>query len=306
MSEHRRVLSFVNEEEIEYFFEKFCNWTKIGSNSDIEGGGIDTIFQYYNVYSERYELVLVESKRIKGKYISPKKLEEQVYKLKKQIESWRKNPNKIPFVIDSVEELIGYLNKGIIVHRYENFELKQVKVLLKDFPITDRKRHNPPIISLLNNYYIARLAELYSYGKEKNCFFWFYPDFNQNSSAQFFKNPTVNHLFSTIGFILPKETYRDEPYHLHEVNNDELILFSYDEPKLKSCEYIASAIKNFKIKDNLIGKYIFLKGNHYEKKNYFNNLRNAKINLNENDDQKLVIIDVDDKRLKDFTVAFRR
>lgn len=269
MSEHRRILSYINEEEIEYFFEKFCNWIKIGSNSDIEGGGIDAIFKYYNVYNERYELVLVESKRVKDNYISPKKLEEQVYKIKTQIESWRKYPNKIPFVTNSVEELIGYLNKGIIVHRYENFELKKFKALLKDFPIRNRKKHNPPIICLLNNYYITRLAELYTYGKEKNCFFWFYPDFNQNSSAQFFKSPTPNHLVSTVGFILPREAYRDEPYHLHEIKNNELILYSYDEPKLKCCEYIASAIKNFKIKDNLIGKYIFLKGNHYEKKKLF-------------------------------------
>lgn len=43
-----------------------------------------------------------------------------------------------------------------------------------------------------------------------------------------------------------------------------------------------------------------------KKKNYFNNLKNTKINLNETDEHKLVIIDVDDKKLKDFKVIFRR
>lgn len=303
MSEHRRTLSHVNEEEIEFFFETFCNWEMIDSNSDIKGGGIDVIYKYFNVYSNRYELVLVESKRIKGNYIGQKKLEKQVYKIKNQIEKYREKPNSIPFVIDSVEDLIGYLNKGIIVHRHENFDLKIFKSLMENFPIKERR--NTQII-LLNNYYISRLAELYTFCREKNCIYWFYPSYDENFSAQFYKNPTPNHLISGVGFILNKENYRDDPYYFHEVSKDELIVYCYDEPKLICCEYIASLIKNYQIKEELIREYIFLKGDHYEKKTYFNNLRRTNLNLKKEDKDKLILINVDDKQLNDFKVIFRK
>ena len=152
MSEHRRTLSYVNEEEIEFFFEKFCNWVKIGPNLDIKGGGIDALYKYFNVYADRYELILAESKRVKEqKYLSSNILEKQVYKLKNQIEKYRTKPNSILFVIDSVEDLKGYLNKGIIVHRFENFELNNFKTLIDNLPIKERR--NTQIV-LLNNYYI--------------------------------------------------------------------------------------------------------------------------------------------------------
>ncbi|MHA1285455.1 MAG: hypothetical protein ACTSQP_23370 [Promethearchaeota archaeon] len=307
MSEHWRKVSFVNEEEIETFFQNFCNWKLIASRTDIEGGGIDLIFEYYNPFSDKTkkkEYILIESKHIEGDYLNPYNLEDQVYKLKKEIESFRDIPNKIPHVYDSVEELEGPLTKGIIVHRFENFSKKKFEKSIRNLNLRNMKRYNPPTIYLLNNYQIARFKELYLQCR-KPSFYWFYPSMDGNQSYIFYKNPIPNYLFSEFGFLLPGSNFEKDYIYFNELNNKEklLIFYIYNEPIRRVCIYIKSIFDSLKIKPKIVKEYYFLEGNHNEKDTYLNNLKRADISITEN---QLNIIEVNDNKINDFRVSFKK
>lgn len=302
--EYVRIMSFVNEEEINFFFKTFCNWKMIKSNLNTKGGGIDALFQFYNLFTGKEELIMIESKHVAGDYISPKVLSKQVNKLKEQIIKFRNLPNEIHGLIESTDELHGFINKGIIVHRYENYSAEKFNALINKFTIERRTKFNPPVIYLLNNFYITRLADLYTFNKEKKNYYWFYPPFDKNDSPQFYKNPTPNHLFSHMGIILPKKDYTQNTYHLYEIKGKQLLFYSYDEPNLKVCDYIASALKKLRIRSEIIKKFIFFKGDHNILSTYYHNLKNAGVNIE--DEKSIEIYDVLEKKINNFRVIFKK
>lgn len=306
MSEHWRIVSLVNEDEIKIFLKNFCNWEFIAERKDIKGGGIDGIFKYYNPFSyavKKYENILIESKHIEGKYLNSTDLEDQISKLKYQIINFRDKSNKIPQVYDSVEELEGPLTKGIIVHRFEDFSKSKFENSIKKLNIRKMIRYNPPTVYLLNNYQIARFKELYIQCK-KPSFYWFYPSNEGNRSDGFYKNPIPSYLFSEFGFLLLNDNFDRDFFHYDDIiGRKKMIFYTYNEPIMRVCVYVKSIFDSLNINSNDINEYFFFEGDHNEIKTYLDNLNRVEINLTK---EQLNIIKVDDKKIINFEVLFKK
>ncbi|MEE9377289.1 MAG: hypothetical protein V3V33_04555 [Candidatus Lokiarchaeia archaeon] len=300
--EHWNKVARINEKEINTFFKNFCNWEFVAPNTDIMGGGIDTIFTYFNLFTGKNELILIESKHDEYDYISPTVLGKQIEKLKTQIESFRDKANKIPEVYEDIENLEGIINKGILVHRFEDFSKEQFDNILYKVKLGKNRQFNPPTIFLIHNYQIARFAELY---KEtvRSTLYWYYPPFGTNYSHYFYKSPIPSYLQSEIGFLLPRDKDSDTLYSYKDIEERSLIFYSFEKPTMNLCEYIASLFKTTPIKPEQIKGYFFFRGDHAEKKTYLNNLKRVNINIEE---PQIWVDDVIDSKINDFEVIFKK
>ncbi len=300
--EHWNKVARINEKEINIFFKNFCNWELVAPNTDILGGGIDTIFKYFNLFTEKNELILIESKHDEYDYISPKILGKQIEKLKIQIESFRNKTNKIPEVYENIETLEESINKGILFHRFEDFSKEKFDRILSKVTLGEKRKYNPPTIFLIHNYQIARFAELYQETGRKPLY-WYYPPFGTNYSTFFYKSPIPSFLQSEIGFLLPRDKDDDNLYRYNDIEKNSLIFYSFEKPTMNLCEYITSLFNTTPIKPEQVNKYFFFKGNHAEKETYLNNLKRVNINIEES---QIWVDDIIDSRINDFEVIFKK
>lgn len=300
--EHWNKVARINEKEINTFFKNFCNWELVAPNTDIMGGGIDTIYTYFNLFTGKNELILIESKHEEDDYISPTQLGKQIEKLKIKIESFRDKANKIPDVYENIENLEGSINKGILFHRFEDFSKEQFDSQLYKVKLGKKRVYNPPTIFLINNYQIARFAELFKEIGRRNLY-WYYPPFGTNYSTYFFKSPIPSYLQSEIGFLLPKDKNSDRTYSYKDIGKNSLIFYSFEKPMMKLCEYIASLFKVTPIKPEQVNRYFFFQGDHAEKELYLNNLKRVNINIEES---QIWVDDVIDSKINDFEVIFKK
>lgn len=300
--EHWNKVARVNEKEINAFFLNFCNWESIAPNTDIMGGGIDNIFLFFNSFSNKNEIILLESKHKVGSSISSTDLEEQIKKLKTQIESFRKKENNIKEAYEEIENLEGSINKGILFHRFEAFSKEKFDENLLKVKLGKKRQYNPPTIYFLNNYQIARFAELYREANRVNLY-WYYPSFGLNFSSIFFKSPIPTYLLSEIGLLLPVEEIKKDIYQHREIKEESLIFYSFESPIVKVCEYIKSFFKQTPLNPSHIKQYFFFKGNHAEKETYLNNFRRLNIPVREN---QLMIYELNDSQIPDFEMIFKK
>jgi len=299
-SEHWRVVSYINENEIRLFFENFCNWELIATNTDIEGGGIDILFSYFNLFENKRENILIESKHIQDDYLRPLDLADQVHKLEDQVVNFRDSKNIIKYVFEDNRELKGPVSRGLIVHRFENYSKSKYENSLNQFSIRSRKRYNPPTIFLLNNKQIKRLSTLYLHNSKKS-FYWFYPTFRRNYYPGFFPYPIPEFLFSEFGFLLLKDDFSEEQILTQNIQNEKIIFFMYEEPLIKVCHYIKSIFNLIPLNWKDINTVYFLDGDPNELDKYKNNLKQADLSIK---NQKIKIMEISDKKIENFGVIF--
>lgn len=280
-AEHWGKVAKVTEEEVLAFFKNFCNWTYWLTNTDVIGGGLDILMDFNNLYIGTGELVLIEVKHIESYYISPKNFKTQVEKLKTQIKEFRNKENELKY-FGKNEKLVGIINKGILFHLYEDYRHNKFLEMVEKTEIKELSNESPPTIYCINNYYISRILKLVQFLKN-DFIYWYYPVFKKNRIPLMSIQPSPNHLVSNLGIIYQSNSY-DEYGNIitfDKIGKNSLIFYSFDEPIIRNCEFFLSYFEINKIELNLIGKFIFLKGDHKESENYLQNLLNVGINIEE-------------------------
>lgn len=261
--EGRNVKGDYAENEIEAYFSNFVKWELIYRNIDVkflkvddrkdENRGFDFLYKIFEPFERITNGIIVESKKVKDKSsFNKKRLAEDIYTLKNKIEKAQSSKDLLHD--GKLKELnIKYIKYGILCYRFNDFDLEHFRKVLKEIQIKDTRRGLIfPVIFILANDRFSRFVHLRN--KINGPIEFYYPYYGGN---KWMIEEEKLSLFYQFSDIIPFES-----------NNDKYIL-SFDEPSIKSFQYIQDFSTRFSFD---VSKIILAKGNH-ENLHIYNQLK---------------------------------
>ncbi len=251
--EGRNVKGDYTENEIEAYFSNFVNWELIYQNIDVrflnvdkrkdENRGFDFLYKIFEPFEEGSMGIIIESKKVKDKSsFNKKRLAEDIYTLKNKIEKAQSSKDLLQD--QKLEKYnIKFIKYGILCYRFNDFDFEHFIKILKEIQIKDTRRGFIfPVIFILANDRFSRFVHLRN--KINGPMEFYYPYYGGNKWM--LKEEKLS-LFYQFSDIIPFES-----------NNEKYIL-SFDEPSIKSFQYI----QDFSTRLNFdVSKIILAKSNH--------------------------------------------